>query len=147
MLGPGDMLYLPSCHAHNGIAVDECMTCSVGFRAPSTQEIATPFLVWLQDRLELPGISADPELSLPAHPGELGPAMLQQLGGMVGAIHWNDADIRDFAGCDLTEPKAHVFFAPPRACPDFRGFAGRLPGEGCGLRLNPCCCSAEIASI
>lgn len=35
VLEPGDMLYLPPHIAHDGIAEGECMTCSIGFRAPS----------------------------------------------------------------------------------------------------------------
>ncbi len=34
LLEPGDMLYLPPRWAHDGVAVGECMTCSIGFRAP-----------------------------------------------------------------------------------------------------------------
>lgn len=33
-LQPGDMLYLPPHFAHHGVALDDCMTFSVGFRAP-----------------------------------------------------------------------------------------------------------------
>ena len=39
LLGPGDMLYLPPNLAHWGIAEGECMTCSVGFRAPACLEL------------------------------------------------------------------------------------------------------------
>ena len=35
MLEPGDLLYLPPRWAHDGVAVGgDCMTCSIGFRAP-----------------------------------------------------------------------------------------------------------------
>ncbi len=39
-LNPGDMLYLPPQLAHYGIAQGECMTYSIGFRAPSQAELA-----------------------------------------------------------------------------------------------------------
>ncbi len=38
VLQPGDMLYLPPGIAHHGVAVDACMTCSIGFRAPTAIE-------------------------------------------------------------------------------------------------------------
>lgn len=38
VLEPGDMLYLPPGIAHHGVAVDACMTCSIGFRAPTAIE-------------------------------------------------------------------------------------------------------------
>jgi 50S ribosomal protein L16 3-hydroxylase len=39
VLEPGDMLYLPPRWAHDGVAEGECMTCSIGFRAPAKDEI------------------------------------------------------------------------------------------------------------
>ena len=40
LLNPGDVLYLPPQHAHHGIsASDDCLTCSIGMRAPSHAEL------------------------------------------------------------------------------------------------------------
>src|SRR3546814_4626348 len=40
ILEPGDILYVPPGLAHEGVAVgDDCMTYSVGFRAPSRGEL------------------------------------------------------------------------------------------------------------
>ena len=39
LLNPGDMLYLPPGIAHYGIAIGECITFSVGFRAPSQADL------------------------------------------------------------------------------------------------------------
>lgn len=47
VLEPGDMLYLPPHYAHHGVAEDSCMTYSVGFRAPSGQELLEAVLVKL----------------------------------------------------------------------------------------------------
>ena len=49
MLEPGDMLYLPPHYAHDGVAVGECMTYSIGFRAPSYQELGEAFLQFMAD--------------------------------------------------------------------------------------------------
>jgi 50S ribosomal protein L16 3-hydroxylase len=38
-LAEGDMLYLPPGYAHDGVAVGECVTYSIGFRAPSAAEL------------------------------------------------------------------------------------------------------------
>lgn len=113
VLGPGDMLYLPPHVAHHGIAVDECMTYSVGFRAPSAEELAHGFLTHLQDTLHLDGRYADPGLRRQTHPGEIGRAMLDQIGEMIARITWSRRDISEFAGCYLSEPKPNVFFDPP----------------------------------
>jgi len=43
ILKPGDMLYLPPGVAHHGVAVDACLTCSIGFRAPTATETLDSF--------------------------------------------------------------------------------------------------------
>ena len=45
VLAPGDMLYLPPNIAHHGVSEDDdCMTYSIGFRVPKTQELIQGFL-------------------------------------------------------------------------------------------------------
>jgi 50S ribosomal protein L16 3-hydroxylase len=43
VLGPGDMLYLPPGVPHHGVAIGECLTYSVGMRAPSHAELLVDF--------------------------------------------------------------------------------------------------------
>jgi len=43
VLEPGDMLYLPPGVPHHGVAIGECMTYSVGMRAPSRAELLIDF--------------------------------------------------------------------------------------------------------
>ncbi|MBD9483843.1 cupin domain-containing protein [Pseudomonas sp. PDM14] len=47
VLEPGDMLYLPPRLAHFGTAENDCLTYSVGFRAPSAAEVLTHFTDFL----------------------------------------------------------------------------------------------------
>ena len=66
VLEPGDMLYLPPRWGHDGDAVGgDCMTCSVGFRAPSEGELASDLVARLADELaeslaDERGTSAEP---------------------------------------------------------------------------------------
>ncbi|MFA7400423.1 MAG: cupin domain-containing protein [Sideroxydans sp.] len=113
VLEPGDMLYLPPQCAHNGIAEDDCMTYSIGFRTPWYQELAEQFLVYLQDRIEIKGNYADPDLKLQKHPSEIGPEMLKQVADTIRRVKWDDEDVANFLGCYLSEPKSHVFFDTP----------------------------------
>lgn len=43
-LEPGDMLYLPPGVPHHGVAVDACLTYSIGMRAPSVGELITDYI-------------------------------------------------------------------------------------------------------
>lgn len=110
LLEPGDMLYLPPHVAHWGIAVGDCMTYSIGFRAPSAQELATEFLGYLQERIALQGMYADASLGLQKHPAEIGEDMVTRVSAMLKKIRWNKESIGEFLGIYLTEPKPHIVF-------------------------------------
>ena len=129
-LEPGDMLYLPPRFAHNGVALTDCMTWSVGFRAPKADEIVSQFLAYLQDNLALEGLYADPDLKQPRHPGEIPAEMLAWTTRMIANLHWNKADITDFLGRYLSEPKAHVFFDPPGRPLSLAGFRKAAASNG-----------------
>jgi len=113
VLEAGDMLYLPPHYAHNGIAEDDCMTYSIGFRTPAYQELAEQFLVYLQDRITVEGMYADPGLKTQQHPSEISPAMLHQVQQAIKQVRWDKEDIANFLGCYLSEPKPHIFFDAP----------------------------------
>ena len=133
--GRGDLLYLPPRYAHDGVAVDTCMTLSVGFRAPRKQELAAQFLEYLQDEMQLPGLYEDSDLTLQQHPAELSPAMLDKISRILKRIRWNERDIRRFAGRYLTEPKAQTVFRPPRRPTPLPAFARRVAAKGMRLAL------------
>lgn len=113
VLEAGDMLYLPPHYAHNGIAEDDCMTYSIGFRTPAYQELAEQFLVYLQDRIEVDGMYADPDLKVQQHPSEISAAMLRQAAQAIDKVRWDQEDIANFLGCYLSEPKPHIYFTAP----------------------------------
>jgi len=135
LLEPGDMLYLPPHVAHWGIAVGNAMTYSIGFRAPAAQELATQFLGYLQERIRLPGIYADPELEPQAHPAEIGGAMVEQVADMLQGVRWQSQDVARFLGSYLSEPKPHVVFDPPRTMRQAL-FHKRLQQQGISLALQ-----------
>jgi 50S ribosomal protein L16 3-hydroxylase len=135
VLNPGDMLYLPPHIAHWGIAVGDCMTYSIGFRAASTQELATEFLNYLQDRCQLQGRYADPQLKTQKHPAKVSDAMLLQVEEMLNKLEWNKAMVAEFLGQYLTEPKGHVVFTPPRAM-TMATFAKQILVKGIALDLK-----------
>ena len=135
-LAPGDMLYLPPRIAHDGIAVDECITASIGFRAPDAREIATRFLEFLQEEIALDGDYRDPQLRPARRPAQIGSGMLRKIARMLAGIHWNAADVLSFAGQYLTEPKAHIVFARPARPLSAATFARRAMRLGIALDLR-----------
>ena len=135
-LVPGDMLYLPPNIAREGVAQSDCWTYSIGFRAPSAQELAFNFLNFLQDELKLEGLYHDPDLSLSMHPGEIGSSMLRQTRRMLSKLSWNDATCARFLGIYLTEPKPQVFFTPPQHALSAAQFRRELSTHGIALHLK-----------
>ena len=135
VLEAGDMLYLPPNVAHEGTALDECMTYSIGFRAPSAQELGEQFLSFLQENLALPGMYADPGLRVQKEPAHVADAYIDQVEKMLKAIRWRRADIEAFAGQYLSEPKAHIQFEPPVRSLNRTAFARAMKSQGIRLAL------------
>ncbi|KWA15938.1 cupin [Burkholderia territorii] len=118
VLEPGDMLYLPPHIAHDGVAEGECMTCSIGFRAPSAGELGAQFLYYLAERGGLrdergDALYRDPKQPAVDTPAQLPPGMVERVAEIVDAIRWRKRDIAEFLGCYLSEPKSNVVFEPP----------------------------------
>lgn len=133
VLEPGDMLYLPPHWAHNGVAIGECTTYSIGFRSPTAQEIGSEFLGWLQERICLEGLYADPDLALQQNSAEISSRMVDQIERMLAGIRWSRADVEAFVGAYLTEPKSHVFFDPPEEPLSRKRFDTALRARGFAL--------------
>lgn len=132
---PGDLLYLPPRYAHEGIAVTDCITCSIGFRAPHAQELVIRFLEFLQDELNLTAIYEDAGLRRQRHPGEIGNAMVEKLERWLTKVRWSAADVERFLGCYLSEPDKKVVFARPRRPLGPVTFARRAARRGVRLAL------------
>ncbi|WP_295528023.1 cupin domain-containing protein [Novosphingobium sp. Chol11] len=106
LLEPGDILYVPPRFAHNGVAVgDDCMTYSIGFRAPSRRELLSNWCDAALDRLDDDDRFADPGLARQANPGEIMPQALEELRAMIAA-RLDDAEaFARWFGAFTTTPK------------------------------------------
>lgn len=136
VLETGDLLYLPPHCAHNGIAEDDCVTYSIGFRTPWYQELAEQFLVYLQDRIEIKGTYADPDLQAQKHPAEIDDDMLRQVSRAIRKVRWDDEDVANFLGCYLSEPKPHIYFDKPSRPLTQSGFEQSIQKHGVKLDLK-----------
>jgi 50S ribosomal protein L16 3-hydroxylase len=133
ILAPGDMLYLPPAFAHDGVAVDECTTYSIGFRATANTELAQQFLDYLRDRVELPGRYADPAAKPTREAARIGIAMQKHAEAQLARIRWNRSTVARFLGTLLSEPKANVYFEPPESPMSRRAFAAAVRRQGVRL--------------
>ena len=132
----GDLLYLPPEWGHDGVALTECMTYSIGFRAPAWDELTIQFLRFLEDGVPSDGLYRDPGLQPARRPARIGNAMLEQVARRFERIRWHERDVLRFLGGYLTEPKAHVFFTAPRAALPLDEFAQQAHVNGVTLNLK-----------
>ncbi len=136
LLEPGDMLYLPPGVAHDGVAQGECITYSIGFRAPSYQELLDPWLARFSEYARLPGRYADPGLSLARHPAELPQGMVPRFHAALRHARPTQADTGRFLLEYLSEPKAHVVFQRPARTLPAAVFARTAQRRGVVLDLR-----------
>jgi len=121
VLNPGDMLYLPPKYAHEGVAIGECMTWSIGFRAPKEGELARELLLGLADEA-FEGVGEalyrDPGQPAVASSAAI-PTSLASFARQVLDKALKNPDLMDsLLGEYLTEPKAHVWFDASEDAPD-----------------------------
>lgn len=134
LLEPGDMLYLPPGYAHEGVAVGECMTYSIGYRAPSWQELGESFLSFMADSIDLQGIYSDAGKLTEQPPAQLGDALIHEVIKQFNKLAFTKSDIELFLGEYFSEPKNSVFFDAPAPCLSAARFAAA--SEKQGLKLS-----------
>ena len=84
VLEPGDILYVPPGVAHDGVALgDDCMTYSVGFRAPARSELVAHWCDDVLGRLSEDDRYGDPALAVQENPGEITAKAMADLQAMV----------------------------------------------------------------
>jgi 50S ribosomal protein L16 3-hydroxylase len=119
VLEPGDMLYLPPRYAHDGIAEGECMTYSIGFRAPRRAELARELLQRIAEEADdVAGadlLYRDPLSPATGQPGAVPPDLQDFARQSLEALLRDPQALPRALGEYLTEPKASVWFEAGRA--------------------------------
>ena len=112
VLEPGDMLYLPPGVAHHGVALDECQTYSIGFRAPSRHELLN---LYLDDMLAARPDEryADPGLVQQEFGAEITAAALSRIRALLKAPFEVDAALDRWFGRHITRLPDQIEIAPP----------------------------------
>ena len=106
MLEPGDLLYIPPRVGHNGTAVGEnCMTCSVGFRAPSHRDILLDFPEYIGEQLSEEVRYTDPDLLPPPNPGQITPEAVYKVQQILTQYVEDHECLAQWFGRYMTSPK------------------------------------------
>ena len=105
VLEPGDMLYLPPRLAHFGIAEDDCMTYSVGFRAPSAAEVLTHFTDFLSQYLTDEERYTDADAQPATDPHQIQGDALDRLKSLLAEHMSDERMLLTWFGQFMTEPR------------------------------------------
>jgi 50S ribosomal protein L16 3-hydroxylase len=114
LLEPGDALYLPPGMPHEGTAIGNCMTFSIGMRAPSRAELLLDFAESLAEPLGEEARYTDPDLAPARAAGEIDAAAVFR--ARAAMPHFANVDKGAFArwfGCFVTRYRAAHEAIPP----------------------------------
>ncbi len=118
VLEPSDMLYLPPDVPHHGVAVDECLTCSIGMRAPSLAELVTDAAEYVADRtaesVRLRDLTKEPAGDPALIPAEV---IAQVRTALREATQLDDAEFSDWFGTFITRYRSAHEISPPPETP------------------------------
>lgn len=110
VLEPGDILYVPPGFAHDGVAVgDDCMTYSIGFRAPSRGDLVSGWADHVLDTLAEDDRYTDQGADPAGNPGEISAPMLARLHGMAMDALADPAAFASWFGRHVTAQKDDRF--------------------------------------
>ena len=114
VLNPGDMLYLPPNIAHYGIALNECMTCSVGFRAPSYSNLVSEYAENLAADIDQALRYEDPDLACTQHPAEISADALKRIRSIIASrLTVDDDRLVHWFGEFSSESRSGIHTQPP----------------------------------
>jgi 50S ribosomal protein L16 3-hydroxylase len=139
VLEPGDMLYLPPLLAHCGTAEDDCMTYSVGFRAPSAAEVLTHFTDFLGQFLPEEERYSDAGAEPASDPHQIQRDALDRLKALLNEHMGDERLLMTWFGQFMTEPRYPELVNGLEI--DEQAFLGNLD-DGAVLIRNP---SARLA--
>ena len=117
LLEPGDALYLPPGVPHDGIAVGDCLTFSVGMRAPSQSELLLDLAEFIAESTPEEQRYRDPGLRPARDDGEIDDAAIARVRAAHPMIaNVDKSTLRHWFGCFITRYRA-AHEAAPRAKP------------------------------
>ncbi len=137
LLGPGDMLYLPPGVPHHGVAVDACLTFSIGMRAPSIGELIGDLADQRMDALPEALRYRDPDLQTHSDSAEINGSAVERMRDLLRThLALDDAHFSTWLGEFLTRYRSSAdSLAPPR--PPSKARIERALEKGGSLITHP----------
>jgi len=135
VLDPGDILYLPPGIAHHGVAVDDCLTISVGFLAPTQHEILNHYVQHIAASELNDQRYSDPELPAQTESGEIDALALQQIQHMIQSLPMDAHSINQWFGRFITESRSDFYYVHPEPAYTQASWLTTYEASGCLRRV------------
>ncbi|MFO7592923.1 MAG: cupin domain-containing protein [Pseudomonadota bacterium] len=113
VLEQGDMLYLPPGVGHHGVALGDCITISVGFRAPAKVELLSGYVADVLARMDPESFYEDPDLQPQANPGQLTEQARSRIREIIRSIPRDDEGIDRWFGSFTTDVRPGHYLPEP----------------------------------
>ena len=132
---PGDVLYLPPGAAHHGVALDDCITWSVGFRSPLAADVMSALADTAPARaVRYADSDLVPEEAADGLIDDRAVARFRRL--IEDAVLYEPGCLRETLGCLLTEPKSWLHPSAPETPVREPALRAHLAAGG-GLSKHP----------
>jgi len=131
ILAPGDMLYLPPNVAHHGVALEECMTFSIGFLAPTHTEMLNDYVQNVTAQMDKDLRYTDPELTLPKDNGEITPQALEKIQQIIRGLSLDNHSINQWFGQFISQSRGGSDYECPE--PEFDSIEWLEEYKGAGF--------------
>ena len=115
ILEQGDMLYVPPGVVHHGVALEDCMTISVGYRAPNITELTAAYCANIISQMDQDDYFRDPDLKPDIQPGLINPFALHQLRDRLReSLFRDDAELDRFLASAITDVRPGHYLPEPK---------------------------------
>ena len=143
ILNPGDVLYLPPGVPHHGVALnDDCMTFSIGLRAPSATELLENFAHTQAQKLAESVRYSDPNLTAQTHPVALDSASVTRVRETLAkAIQLSDTELGAWFANFMSAYRSSKLVLPERAAK-----VNSSPSASAALAARSASTSAALAA-
>jgi 50S ribosomal protein L16 3-hydroxylase len=109
VLNPGDILYLPPGILHHGVAVNDCLTYSFGFKVGTTADLISGILPYAVENGKLNNRFTDPGLTLQNSSGEISDHALNKMEQQLHELFQDKQQLRQWLALFLTESRTNNF--------------------------------------
>lgn len=110
---PGDLLYIPPNHPHNGVAIENSLNYSIGFQAPSGQELWSGFADKMLDQDLGKFRFPDPDREATQQPHKISQHDISAIKNFMLQELANEETFTDYIGEQLTQCQHALELLPP----------------------------------